>query len=89
MAKNGFRIFDSDIHVIEPGDLYQRYIEEAYQDRAPFKERSVVSGVDKWVVEGIPHPYWVDWPQFLEANMRLENKKEATPFSSQGLQERL
>ncbi len=80
MAKNGFRIFDSDIHVIEPGDLYQRYIEEAYQDRAPFKERSVVSGVDKWVVEGIPHPYWVDWPQFLEANMRLENKKEDTPF---------
>ncbi|PZC45470.1 MAG: putative metal-dependent hydrolase, TIM-barrel fold [Chloroflexi bacterium] len=80
MAKHGFRIFDSDIHIIEPGDLYQRFIEDSFKDRAPFKERSMVSGVDKWVVDGIPHPYWVDWPQFLQANLRLENKKEATPF---------
>ena len=26
--KNGFRILDSDIHVIEPGSLFEDYLEE-------------------------------------------------------------
>jgi len=35
MSKNGYRIFDSDMHIQEPPDLWQRYIEPAYKDRAP------------------------------------------------------
>lgn len=35
MAKNGFKVMDSDLHVMEPPDLWQRYIEPAYADRAP------------------------------------------------------
>ena len=35
MAKNGFKIRDSDMHIIEPADLWQRYIEPAFRDRAP------------------------------------------------------
>mgnify|MGYP001620051963 CR=1 FL=1 len=35
MAKNGFRVMDSDLHVMEPPDLWQRYIDPAYADRAP------------------------------------------------------
>ncbi|MCH7552870.1 MAG: amidohydrolase [Chloroflexi bacterium] len=35
MAKNGFKILDSDMHVVEPPDLWQRYIAPAYRDRAP------------------------------------------------------
>ena len=26
MAKNGFRAFDSDMHVFEPADLYTKYM---------------------------------------------------------------
>ena len=33
--KNGFRILDSDIHVIEPPDLYERYLDQKYQAYAP------------------------------------------------------
>ena len=36
MAKNGFKIMDSDMHVVEPADLWQRYIDPAFKDRAPF-----------------------------------------------------
>jgi hypothetical protein len=25
MSRNGFRVLDSDLHVIEPRDLYERY----------------------------------------------------------------
>ena len=35
MAKNGFKVMDSDMHVVEPPDLWQRYIDPEFQDRAP------------------------------------------------------
>ena len=33
--KNGFKVIDSDMHVMEPNDLWVRYIDPAYTDRAP------------------------------------------------------
>ena len=30
MAKNGFKAIDSDMHLVEPLDLWQRYIGELY-----------------------------------------------------------
>lgn len=33
--KNGYRIMDSDIHVVEPADLWLKYMEPQYRDRAP------------------------------------------------------
>jgi len=35
MAKNGFRILDSDMHIMEPPDLWQRYTDAPFRDRAP------------------------------------------------------
>src|SRR5947207_1361692 len=35
MAHGAFRILDSDIHIIEPPDLWPRYIDSAFRDRAP------------------------------------------------------
>ena len=35
MAKNGFKVMDSDMHVNEPVDLWLRYIDPAFKDRAP------------------------------------------------------
>ena len=39
MAKNGFKIVDSDLHVMEPSNLYEDYIEPKFRDVAP-----------KWVI---------------------------------------
>ena len=33
--KNGFRIIDSDMHIVEPGELWDKYIDERFKDRAP------------------------------------------------------
>ena len=79
MAKNGFRIIDSDLHLIEPADLFERYLEEPYRTRAPRREASVVSGQNTWSLNGHPTPYWIDWPEFRVANARLWQKKEDTP----------
>ncbi|MGA2393708.1 MAG: amidohydrolase family protein [Candidatus Lustribacter sp.] len=35
MAKHGFKVFDSDMHIMEPPDLWQRYIDPAYRSIAP------------------------------------------------------
>ena len=35
MAKSGFRVMDSDMHIVEPADLWERYIDPAFRDRAP------------------------------------------------------
>ena len=35
MAVDGFKIFDSDLHILEPVDLWPRYIEPKYKDQAP------------------------------------------------------
>ena len=35
MAKNGFRVMDSDMHIVEPADLWERYIAPEFRDRAP------------------------------------------------------
>jgi len=36
MAKNGFKIIDSDMHVMEPPDLWPKYIDKKFKDRAPY-----------------------------------------------------
>ena len=35
MAKNGMKLMDSDMHIIEPPDLWERYIDPVFKERAP------------------------------------------------------
>jgi predicted TIM-barrel fold metal-dependent hydrolase len=35
MAKHGFKILDSDMHIMEPPDLWERYIDKKYRSQAP------------------------------------------------------
>ncbi len=35
MAKHGFKILDSDMHILEPPDLWQRYIDSRFKHQAP------------------------------------------------------
>src|SRR3989441_10646471 len=35
MAKGGFKLLDSDMHIVEPPDLWERYIDPAFKSQAP------------------------------------------------------
>src|SRR5688500_6273141 len=35
MAKNGFLVFDSDMHIMEPPDLWPKYIDAEFKSMAP------------------------------------------------------
>src|SRR5262249_37893301 len=58
MSKKGFRVLDSDLHVIEPRDLYERYLDPRLQARAPRPLDSRAAYVSNWVVDGwlFPRP---------------------------------
>ena len=35
MSKNGYKVIDSDMHIMEPADLWQKYGEGKYKDLGP------------------------------------------------------
>ena len=63
MAKGGFRVMDSDIHVVEPRDLWLRYMEPRFKDRAPRFEPIDGSNVEGWQFEGKVFPAFLDRPE--------------------------
>src|SRR5437667_9662654 len=42
--KDGFRIMDSDMHIVEPPELWDKYIDERFKDRAPRVAGNYVTG---------------------------------------------
>src|SRR5438132_8311267 len=68
MAKNGFRLIDAEMHVMEPVDLWQRYIEPEFAARAPRRldERrwDIRTLVEGEVMAQIPGG---DWPALTDA----------------------
>ena len=62
MARNGFKVLDSDMHVMEPSDLWQTYTDAKFRDRAPeFRGVETSHGfTNKWIVEGRIFPAYSD-----------------------------
>ena len=68
MAKNGFKLIDAEMHVMEPIDLWQRYIDPEFRARAPrrlderrWDIRTIVEGE---VMASMPGG---DWPAMTDA----------------------
>lgn len=57
--RDGQRIIDSDIHVLEPPDLFERYLDPAFRERAPRRPRA---GPGVWEIEGRVIPAYLDRP---------------------------
>ena len=58
MAKNGFKFMDSDMHIAEPWDLWEKWIEPNFRDRAPKCRHEHPTDLVGVVVEGRPIPSW-------------------------------
>ncbi len=56
--KDGFRVMDSDLHVIELGDVYEGYLEDRYRDRMPKYLGWSPTNFPHWEVEGRIIPPW-------------------------------
>jgi predicted TIM-barrel fold metal-dependent hydrolase len=56
MAKHGFKVFDSDMHIMEPPDLWQRFIAPEYRSMAPVGVTSANVRDLRLQLPGIPYP---------------------------------
>ena len=63
MAKQGFRIMDSDMHVLEPHDLWSERLPARYRDRAPHLARVPGLGNVTWKCEDRFYPAFSDDPR--------------------------
>jgi predicted TIM-barrel fold metal-dependent hydrolase len=56
VAKHGFKVFDSDMHIMEPPDLWQRFIAPEYRSQAPIGVTSENVRDLRLRLPGIPQP---------------------------------
>ncbi len=57
MAKNGFQIIDSDLHVMEPPDIWERYLDPRFLHRVPRREAFHKGGGDWFLDDKVFPPY--------------------------------
>ncbi|HJY84718.1 MAG TPA: amidohydrolase family protein [Candidatus Binatia bacterium] len=56
--KDGFRVIDSDLHVIETGEIYDNYLDEKYRDKIPRYLGWSPTNFPHWDVQGQMIPPW-------------------------------
>jgi len=76
MAKQGYRILDCDMHVIEPHDLWLEYLEPAFRERAPQIGQSPRTGAYGWLCEGRLFPAWSDDPRRGALNRKRYDQRD-------------
>ena len=75
MSKNGFLVADSDLHVMEPPDLYERYLEPRYREEAPVWMARPESGHKDFVVK-TDAPVSEEWTKKeMVSRKRLDDRK--------------
>ena len=87
MAKAGFRIMDSDIHVDEPHDLWDRYLEPRFKDRAPRFAAIDGSHMNGWQFEGKVFPAFFDRPERRRLGRIRREKARARHLETGRLEE--
>ncbi|HLQ33623.1 MAG TPA: hypothetical protein VK457_13125, partial [Chloroflexota bacterium] len=67
---------DSDLHVIESGDVYERYLDDKFRDRAPKYMGLGPTNFPWWIVEGQHIPPWATSEPVASAQRYLDAPTE-------------
>ena len=87
MAKRGFKVLDSDMHIIEPPDLWQRYIDPEFKDQASRGLTESVADLRMVDAEGTP---WGRTPIAVQDQQRgrgqsfAQNQVRFKPYEEAG-----
>jgi uncharacterized protein len=83
MARAGFRVLDSDLHIIEPPDLWPRYIDPPFKHRAP-------RGFAEWVldlrieIDGKLMPANINYSATAGGRSTQRDRERFRPFHERG-----
>ena len=58
MAKNGYKVLDSDLHLMEPADLFDKYMDPLLRERGPKATAKGAGHYARWTLDGSPVPPW-------------------------------
>ncbi len=75
------KVVDGDAHFIEPLDMFKRYVDPAYRDRAMRVETDSISGNKKFLVDGKPMQI-LDVEAFLGAVVGYGQKEQGQDLGS-------
>ena len=81
MAKGQFKVMDSDIHVDEPHDLWLKYMEPRFKDRAPRFSPIDGSHMNGWQFEGKVFPAFFDRPERRRLGLIRREKARARNYT--------
>lgn len=86
MAQNGFKVMDSDMHVMEPPDLWERYIEPEFKGQCP---RGLTEGVRDLRIVGPDGKPWgmpvvEDRPHRPPGQVYAATEELFRPYSERG-----
>ena len=90
MARNGFKVMDSDMHVIEPVDLWETYMDPEFRDRAP-KGISRFQGDMMMEVNGQNVPHWMPSKRYFDWQKHTAKEQDSAyniPMKETGIRRR-
>ena len=74
--REGFHVMDSDLHVIETGEVYEKYIDEKYRDKMPHYLGLSPTNFPHWDVQGQMIPPWAQSEDVVKAQKFLDAPTE-------------
>lgn len=74
--KDGYRVIDSDLHVIEMGDVYEKYLDDKYRDKMPKYLGWSPTNFPHWEVQGQLIPPWAKSQDVVKAQQFLDAPTE-------------
>lgn len=74
--KDGLRVIDSDLHVIEMGDVYENYLDDKYRNKMPKYLGLSPTNFPHWDVQGQLIPPWAQSADVVKAQQFLDAPTE-------------
>lgn len=74
--KDGYHVIDSDLHVIEMGDVYEKYLDDKYRDKMPKYLGWSPTNFPHWEVQGQLIPPWAKSQEVASVQKYLDKPTE-------------
>ena len=74
--RDGLHVMDSDLHVIENGEVYEKYLDEKYRDKIPRYLGLSPTRFPHWDVQGTMIPPWAMSQDVVKAQAYLDKPTE-------------
>ena len=73
---DGFRVMDSDLHVIENAAVFENYLDEKWRERGPVYQGWGPTDFPWWKLNGVSIPPWAESASVATAQLALHSRND-------------